>query len=173
MEYWNLYDLHRNKLNKQAIRGEELAEGEFHLVVHVCIFNSLGQLLIQQRQPFKQGWSNLWDITCGGSATAGDTSQQAASRELFEELGIRYDFTNIRPQFTSNFPRGFDDYYMIVEDIELSECTLQYEEVQAVKWASKEEVLALIEEQQFIPYYKWLIDLLFELKTNYGSIKID
>lgn len=59
MEYWDLYDLHRNKLNKQAIRGEELAEGELHLVVHVCIFNSQGQLLIQQRQPFKQGWSNL------------------------------------------------------------------------------------------------------------------
>jgi len=30
---------------------------------------------------------NLWEITCGGGAIAGDTSQRAVSRELFEELG--------------------------------------------------------------------------------------
>ncbi|WP_238600123.1 MULTISPECIES: hypothetical protein [Lysinibacillus] len=30
---------------------------------------------------------------------AGDTNQQAASRELFEELGIHYNFEKMRPQF--------------------------------------------------------------------------
>ena len=148
-----------------------MAPDEFHSVVHVCIFNSNGEMLIQQRQPFKQGWPNLWDITCGGSAVAGDTSQQAASRELFEELGIHYDFESMRPQFTINFERGFDDYYLIDYDIDLNELTLQTEEVQAVKWASKEEILELIKLNKFIPYYESIISFLFESRNQYGSIR--
>ncbi|MEG0384757.1 NUDIX hydrolase [Solibacillus cecembensis] len=172
METWDLYDKHRIKIEKQITRGETLPPDEFHLVVHVCIFNSKGEMLIQQRQPFKQGWSNLWDITCGGSATAGDTSQQAASRELFEELGIDYSFENMRPQFTINFERGFDDYYLIEMDIDLNELTLQHEEVQAVKWASKEGIFKLMEQKAFIPYYESIIAFLFESRQRYGSIRL-
>lgn len=62
-----------------------MIKGTYHLVVHVCVFNQKGEMLIQQRQPFKQGWPNLWDVTMGGSALAGETSQQAAMRELKEE----------------------------------------------------------------------------------------
>jgi hypothetical protein len=39
MEKWDLYDKHRNKIEKQIIRGDEMTSDEFHLVVHVCIFN--------------------------------------------------------------------------------------------------------------------------------------
>ncbi|MEC1177774.1 NUDIX domain-containing protein [Metasolibacillus meyeri] len=172
MEKWDIYDQHRQKIGKQATRGEELAKGEFHVVIHVCIFNSKGEMLIQQRQPFKQGWSNLWDITCGGSAIAGDTSQQAAARELFEELGIQYDFENIRPQLTINFERGFDDYYLIEHEVDLSALILQPEEVQAVKWASQEEIFTMMEDGTFIPYYKSIIGFLFEGRHHYGSIRL-
>lgn len=169
MEKWDLYDQHRNKINKQITRGDDLAPNELHIVVHVCIFNSAGEMLIQQRQPFKQGWSNLWDLTCGGSAVAGDTSQQAASRELFEELSITYNFEGMRPQLTVNFERGFDDYYLIEADVHLSKLTLQYEEVQAVKWASQEEILQLIKDGAFIPYYRSFIKFLFESRQQYGT----
>lgn len=172
MEKWDLYDKHRNKIVKQITRGDDMTPDEFHLIVHVCIFNAKGEMLIQQRQSFKQGWSNLWDITCGGSAVAGDTSQQAASRELFEELGIRYNFERIRPQFTINFERGFDDYYLIEYQVELNELTLQTEEVQAVKWASKEEIIKLIELKKFIPYYEGIIAFLFEGRNHYGFIPL-
>lgn len=143
---------------------------EFHIVVHVCIFNSKGEMLIQQRQPFKQGWSNLWDITCGGSAVAGDTSHQAASRELFEELGIQYDFESMRPHFTINFKHGFDDYYFIEYDVDLNTLSLQQEEVQAVKWASQDEILQMIDAGTFIPYYKSIIGFIFEGRHQYGSV---
>lgn len=172
MENWDLYDKHRNKIEKQIIRGDEMRPDEFHLIVHVCIFNSKGEVLIQQRQTFKQGWPNLWDISCGGSAVAGDTSQQAASRELFEELGIHYNFEKTRPQFTINFDRGFDDYYLIEYDFALNELRLQYEEVQAAKWASKEEILELIKLKLFIPYYESIIEFFFEGRHHYGSIRL-
>ena len=172
MEKWDLYTKDRHKMTKQITRGEALGLNEYHVVVHVCIFNSQGQMLIQQRQPFKNGWSNLWDLTCGGSAVAGDTSQQAASRELFEELGIRFDFKNMRPQFTINFERGFDDYYLIEYNVDLTNLTLQQEEVQAAKWATQEEILTMIEAGTFIPYYKSIIEFLFEGRHHYGSIRL-
>ena len=63
MELWDVYDINRNKTGKTAVRGEGLPEGGYHLVVHVCIIGSDGRMLIQQRQPFKHGFSNLWDVS--------------------------------------------------------------------------------------------------------------
>lgn len=171
MEVWDLYDIHRIKKDKTMIRGNRVEDGDYHMVVHVCIFNSKGQMLIQQRQPFKQGWPNLWDITCGGSATKGDTSQEAAQRELFEEIGYNYDFTGHRPSLTVNFSVGFDDIYMIEADIDLETLTLQASEVQAVKWASLDEIMKMHKEHTFIPYYESFLTLLFEMKMKFGCIK--
>lgn len=66
MELWDVYDINRNKTGKTVVRGEGLPEGGYHLVVHVCIIGSDGRMLIQQRQPFKHGFSNLWDVSAGG-----------------------------------------------------------------------------------------------------------
>ncbi len=171
MELWDVYDVERKKTNRTMVRGEEFQAGDYHLVVHVCIFNSNGEMLIQQRQPFKIGWSNLWDVTVGGSATAGDSSQTAAQRELYEEIGLELNFENLRPHFTSHFERGFDDIYLIEKNVDLHTLKLQYEEVQAVKWASKEEILAMIKTGEFIPYYESWIQLLFDTRKQRGTIR--
>ena len=141
----------------------------YHLFVHVCIFNSQGEMLIQQRQPFRSGWPNMWDITVGGSAISGDTSQSAAEREVYEEIGYKISLDGIRPSLTINFDEGFDDMYLIKQDIDISKLSLQYEEVKKVKGASKEEILYMIDEEIFIPYHKSLIDLLFVMRHSKGS----
>ncbi len=169
MELHDLYDLDRNKLNKTMMRGEKQPEGAYRIIVHICIFNSKGEMLIQQRQPFKQGFSNMWDITVGGSAVSGDDSRMAAHRELLEELGIDYDFSGLRPALTVNFSLGFDDMYVITEDVDLDTLKLQYEEVQKVKWASQKEINSLLDEGKFIPYHKSLIDLLFYMRDHQGA----
>ena len=92
MECFDLYNEHRQQTGETMVRGTQTPAGRYRLVVHICIFNSNGELLIQQRQPFKKGWSNLWDVTVGGAVTAGETSQQGAHRELLEELGPRLYF---------------------------------------------------------------------------------
>lgn len=166
MELFDLYDADRVRTGKTVVRGEPIPEGYYHLVVHICIFNSAGQMLIQRRQPFKQGWPDLWDVTVGGSAVAGDTSRSAAERETREELGLAIDLTGDRPSMTIDFDRGYDDYYILTRDVGLSSLTLQPEEVQAVRWATKEEILSMIDDGSFIPYEKSLINLLFFLKDR-------
>ena len=132
-------------------------------------FNSENQLLIQQRQPWKKGWPNMWDLSAAGSAVAGDTSQNAAEREVKEELGLVINLSNERPRFTINFPNGFDDYYMITQDVNIEELQLQEEEVQAVKWVEQQELMQMVEDGEMVPYY--FLHQIFELKEIWGSHK--
>lgn len=55
----------------------------------------------------------MWDISVGGSAVSGDSSQSAAEREVLEELGLKVDLQGVRPHFAINFDHGFDDVYLI------------------------------------------------------------
>ena len=169
MEFWDVYDKNRVNTNEIIERGAKFDDNQFHLVVHACIFNSQGKMLIQQRQPFKNGWANLWDLTVGGSAVAGETSELAVKREVLEEIGYDLKLNGRRPSISVNFDFGFDDFYIINEDIDIQNLTLQEEEVQAVKWASKEEIIEMINDGSFIPYYESLVHVLFDMRNYYGS----
>lgn len=161
MELWDLYDKDRQKTGKLHERGKPVPAGYYRLVVHVCVFNSRGELLIQHRHPEKNVWPGLWDLSAGGSSIAGDTSRSAASRELFEELGIDHSFEEEGPVLTVHFDYGFDDYYFLRADLDASELRLQAEEVQGARWATRDEVMALWREGSFIPYQEKLLELLF------------
>ena len=161
MERWDLYDSDRNLTGETMLRGNPIPPGRFHLVVHICVFNPAGQMLIQRRQPFKQGWSGMWDVTVGGSAVAGDNSRTAARRELKEEVGIDHDFSGAAADVSISFPDGFDDYFLLEMEPDPASLTLQYEEVAEVKWATKEEIFAMIDEGTFIPYHKAFLEFLF------------
>ena len=169
MELWDVYDRDRIKTGRTMVRGSEFAPDSYHMVVHVCIFNGKGEMLIQQRQPFKEGFSNMWDITVGGSATMGDSSQDAAEREVLEEIGLKLDLQGVRPHLTINFDKGFDDVYLVEMDVDIDALTLQESEVQRVKWATIDEIFAMLNTGVFIPYYKSLIQLLFDTRKKYGA----
>lgn len=170
MEFWDLYDKHRNLTGEKIKSGDPLPKDKFRLVVHICIFNSSGKMLIQQRQSFKEGWPNLWDVSAGGRAQSGDTSQMAMERETFEELGLKLDLKDSRPELTINFPQGFDDFYIIEKDLKISDLKLQVEEVKAAKWATKEEIYQMIDKKTFIPYHKSFIDLIFHMREGMGFL---
>ena len=169
MELFDLYTADRVKLDRTMVRGDAVPEGCYRIVVHVCIFDPEGRMLIQQRQPFKEGWSNMWDITVGGSAVAGDTSRTAAERETREELGLDIDLSGVRPSLTLYWEHGFDDYYLLTRDVDPDMLRLQYEEVQTVRWATREEIHRMIDDGEFIPYEKGLIDLLFFQRNHRGA----
>ena len=169
MELLDLYTAEREKTGRTMVRGEPTPEGLYRLVVHVCIFDPEGRMLIQQRQPFKKGWSNMWDVTVGGSAVSGDSSRAAAERETKEELGLSLDLSDVRPSLTIHWENGFDDYYVLTREIDLQTLHLQYEEVQTVRWATEEEIFRMIDSGEFIPYEKSLISLLFFRRNHRSS----
>ena len=60
--------------------------------------------------------------------------------------------------------------YLIKREVDISSLTLEYEEVEAVKWASLDEILSMMEDGTFIPYQKHLISLFFDMKERYGAL---
>lgn len=170
MEIWDEYDRDRIKTGKTIERGQ-YPQNSYRTVVHICIFNSEGKMLIQQRDANKIKNPNKWDITLGGCVQAGETSRQAAERELKEELDITYDFSNKNAHLTINFDFGFDDFFLIEKDVEIKAVKFVDNEVQKVKWASEKEILQMIVNGEFINYFPTLISALFEMRKNKGVFK--
>lgn len=169
-ELWDIYDLDRNRTGRTQRRGDPWPEGCYRLSVHVCVFDSRGRMLLQLRQPWKRGWPGKWDLTVGGSAQAGDDSRAAAVREAREELGLDLDLTGCRPAMTLQFSQGFDDIWLVHQDVDLSTLRLQTAEVQAVRWTSREEALALVEAGEMIPYLH--LGLLYDLAERPEGVEI-
>ena len=169
MERFDLYDSRRRFTGRTIARGEDVPEGLRRLVVHVCVFNRKGEMLIQQRQSFKEGWPNLWDLTSGGHVTTGEDTRTSAYRELLEEVGLDIDFTGVRPAVTVAFLDGWDDFYVVHSDAKAEDLVIQLDEVQAVKWATLEEVLRLRENDEFMPYTRSFLEYLFFRGNHVGS----
>ena len=167
MELVDLYDENRVPLGRVAERHAKKAPGEYRMVVHVCVFNSLGQLLIQRRSPEKTVWPELWDVSIGGGVDAGETSRQGAEREVLEELGYDLDLTGLRPAMTVNFEGGFDDFFVVTRDLDIRDLRLQKEEVSDVRWVTLEETLAMLDSGTFIPYPPSFLQFLFESRGSF------
>ena len=168
MELMDLYDENRIPLGRVADRPGEKKPGEYRTVIHVALFDSKGRMLIQRRTPQKKLWPDRWDLSVGGCVDAGETSRQGAEREAYEDLGYALDLTGVRPSLTVNFDGGFDDVYIVVRDLNLSELHLQEEEVSEVRWATEAEVLAMLAEGSFVGYPKHFLSLLFEIRNIFG-----
>ena len=168
MELVDLYDENRIPLGRTAERHDQLPSGAYRTVVHVCIFNRRGELLCQQRSKDKLVWPNRWDVSAAGGVDTGETSRDAAERETREELGYALILGDQRAHFTINFPLGFDDFFIAEREIDLKTLTLQKEEVQAVAWMSREEVLARLDSGSFATYPKAFLEYLFETRSRFG-----
>ena len=87
MELWDLYNEHRELTGRDHIRGEEVPQGFYHLVVHIWIRNSKGEYLISQRSADRPAYPLMWECV-GGSVTKGEDSLTGALRETKEEVGL-------------------------------------------------------------------------------------
>lgn len=169
MELFDLYDENRIKTGETMVRGTPEPSGFYRMVVHICIFGDDGKMLIQRRQDNKHGWSGMWDFTVGGSAVTGDSSRQAAVREVREEIGIDISGDGLRRVLTVQTENVFDDIYTVNKNVDMSDIILQAEEVAEVKWADIGEIFSMIDDGRFIPYHKSLVELLFFMRNNDGA----
>ncbi|MEI6491946.1 MAG: 16S rRNA (adenine(1518)-N(6)/adenine(1519)-N(6))-dimethyltransferase RsmA [Verrucomicrobiota bacterium] len=59
-----------------------------HRAVHMLLFNSRGELLLQKRSIWKDRNPGRWDSSAAGHLDSGEEYLEAARRELREELGV-------------------------------------------------------------------------------------
>ena len=168
MEWMDIYDEERQKTGRVMERADEPAPGDCRTVVHVCVFNAAGQLLIQRRSAKKVTYPLRWDVTAAGAVDAGETPRQAAERELREEMGIAVDLSRVRPVMTVNFPNGFDDMFAVERELDPKELTLQTEEVCEAKWVTLAEAERMVRTKEFCPYPPGLLTVVYSLRRGEG-----
>jgi isopentenyl-diphosphate delta-isomerase len=79
---------------------EAHVQGALHRALSVLVFNSKGEILLQQRAYTKYHTPGLWSNTCCSHPRPGEDSLEAATRRLGEEMG-----------FTVPLEKSFDFIY--------------------------------------------------------------
>lgn len=112
----------------------------WHRCVHIWIINSKGELLLQKRAKNKDNFGGLWDISAAGHVESGETREEAALKETFEELGLQIPFSEYifidEIKVVKGTKSHFDVIYLVRKDIDISEIKLQKEEVESVEFVS-------------------------------------
>ena len=78
----------RDQVIGAAARAVVHGDNLLHRAVHILLFNAAGELFLQKRSRLKDRHPGVWDSSAAGHVDAGEDYDQAAERELAEELGI-------------------------------------------------------------------------------------
>ena len=163
MEIWDLYDRNRNIIGKH-VRGDELPENGYHLVVHVWIKNSRGQYVISQRSADRSCRPLEWECP-GGSVLAGENSLQGAIREVKEEVGINLNptagkvvFSVIRDCINGDKYNDILDVWLFEYDGEITLSQATTNEVAQAEWLYPDEIKKLYDEHKLVSNLRYFFD---------------
>lgn len=137
-EFFDILDENGKKTGQVCPRSIVHKNGYFHATVHVWVVNESGNVLLQKRSMQKDTHPGLWDISCAGHLSAGDTPLDAAVRELNEELGITID-TPSRFQFLFRIFKSYISPDQSIKDNEFSDVfILRVADKEVIRIASEE-----------------------------------
>lgn len=140
IELWDAYDAEKRPLGKTLTRGEPVPAGEYHIVVEV--WTRCGdKILLTKRHPDKP-WPFQWECS-GGSVLAGETSEQGAYRELFEETGIIAPAGSLRLIESVVGHTAIHNSYLYVHNGALPPVSLQEGETVDFMWVDRPSLRAL------------------------------
>jgi len=151
MELQDIYDKNGKKTGRIIERGKEAKQpGEYTLFVDVWIMNKKNEFLISKRASGK--WrAGKWESIAGG-AISGEDSLAAALREANEELGIALNPENGKMIERSLKEDGemILDVWFFRQDIDINDVVYQSNETDGAMWATKEDILQLVDDDSFL-----------------------
>lgn len=122
-----------------------------HPVVHLHVFNSRGELYLQQRPLWKDIQPGKWDTACGGHIRFGEPASLALMREAEEELGLKdFEPKAVRKYiFESPTEREYVYVYRTVWDGEI----IPGEELASGRFWTRAEIETKLDGDTFTPNF--------------------
>jgi len=146
-------------------------KGMLHRAFSVFIFNTKGQLLLQQRASDKYHSGGLWTNTCCSHPKLGEITADAAHRRLQEEMGMDCDLTELF-QFTyrHEFENGLieNEYDHVFVGISDQQPLPNPAEVADFKYMETDVLIFELAEQLelYTPWFKICLEQLLEMYSQ-------
>lgn len=153
MEYFPIVNESGEVIGKETRMTCHSGTFLLHPVIHLHVFNSLGNLYLQKRSINKDIQPGKWDTSVGGHIDYGENVEQALLREVREEIGIT-DFKPIfafRYQFTSAVEKELVNTFVTLYDKEIFP---DKDEVDEGKFWTFEEIEQNIGKEVFTPNFE-------------------
>ncbi len=128
-------------------REAHSGSNKIHRAISVFIFSpNYSKLLLQQRSLDKDMSPGYWAESVGGHVTYGQTYQDAAVREIKEELGL-----NLTPTFHSKHLFSLDgerEYFTLYSAIAPPHTVISFDtdEIQIIKWVNVSDLAQFISQ---------------------------
>ena len=136
----------QNEVVGQATRGEIHETHALHRAVHLFVHTKKGDLILQKRSHLKDKHPCVWDSSAAGHVDAGESYEEAAHRELAEELGIQEATLSLKAEFAPSEENGFEfvRLYEVEESAKPSKLHFPASEIEALEAFSLAEIQAWI-----------------------------
>ena len=136
----------RDEVIGRNTRSEVHRLGLRHRAVHIFLTNAQGEVFLQKRSSTKDTWPGAWDSSASGHLDAGEGYDEAAVRELREELGweLADPMTPILKMDACE-ATGQEFVWVYRGEAE-GPFTLHPEEIELGRWFSVHEIERLIED---------------------------
>ena len=99
--------------------NETRPAGEYPMIAGVFLFNSKDNIILQKVAYTKKVDAGKWSYSAGGHVDAGESYEQAALRELAEEMGVvasHAEFVGRGYTLREGKPREFHHVFKVVSD---------------------------------------------------------
>ena len=154
-EIFDIVDETGNPTGETVSRAKAHKDGIPHRTAHIWVVrevNGEAQVLLQKRALNKDSFPGRYETSSAGHIQAGDEPLESAIRELSEELGIHAEPEDLqfagtfRIQYEKEFhgklfkDNEFSFVYIYKGKVDISELSIQKEELESVEWFNLEEV---------------------------------
>lgn len=134
-----------------------------HRAVHLFVFTKKRCLVLQKRSYLKDRHPGVWDSSAAGHVDAGESYEDAARRELKEELGLDEDETTLIGTLPASEKNGWEfvELRAIKTATKLSKMKFPAAEIETIQAFSLEEIAAWIKRrpQDFASSFRECFDL--------------
>lgn len=156
MEILDLYDKQLKLTGKTIERGKPIPRGFMIPIVAVFIYNDKGEYLIQK---VAKNRGNFYSSTAGHVQSGELDFAAAMQRELKEEIGLSVAKSELKLVKIRRYEYKFTFLYMLKSNVPVEMLRLQEEEVESVKWMSRDEIEQLCNQNLFQRvHYQLLVD---------------
>ena len=170
-----LFDEEKKPLGITKEKSLVHKDGDFHRVSHICIVNRKNEILSNKRSKTKDLYPGKLDMIFGGHVGIGESYEDAAIREIKEEIGLdvtkeqleclttsKISYKNKSRKISNN---EFAKLFLVrIDEKDTKSIKIQKEEISKILFFTSDKIRELLKEvretNKFVPFKNYFLMIL-------------